>query len=450
MQRRNSSVPSSEATDLAGPGLSRRRTRLWKVVVLLILLAGMSLSTVGALAWHGYVQNEAQNSFATNASTVSAAVSTALRRDVDFVATQKAGVLAIPGLTNRELAIWYRSVDIDSRFPGGVGFAFVQRVLPSQLAAFGAEVLADPLVNEPVTPPYSVFPAGQQSQYCLQRFGIATSPAAKVIPPTFDFCSPTIPPGSNPSPVPRLLNEATNSGKTTVLAAGKIAKTGGISDLFVLFSPVYAGEGTPNTVSTRQTGIRGWIVATFSGNALLRSDIVTDRRLAVSILFDEPHSGSTPIAVSGHRPGGALYSHTLRFDAGGSWIVRVVGSARSSATAQAIGVGTLGAGVTLLLFLLLMLLTRSRDMALRLVEERTGQLRHQALYDSLTDLPNRTLILDRAEQMIQRAARQPLMIGALFIDLDDFKEVNDTFGHEVGDELLKAIGARVVRSAAVD
>ena len=443
MRRRNSSVPLSEAINVAGPGPSPGRTRLWKVVVLFILLAGVSVSTMGAVAWHGYVQDEARDTFVTNASNVSAAVSTALRRDVDFVATQKAGVMAIPGLTNQELAVWYRAVDIDSRFPGGVGFAFVQRVLPAQLAAFGAEVLADPLVNEPVTAPYSVFPAGQQSQYCLQRFGIATSPAAKVIPPTFDFCSPTIPPGSNPSPIPGLLSEATNTGKTTVLAAGKIAKTGGISDLFVLFSPVYTEEGTPSTVSTRQTGIRGWIVATFSGSALLRSDIVTDRKLSVSILFDEPHAGSTPIAVSGRAPGGALYSHTLRFDAGGSWIVRVVGSARSTATAQAIGVGTLGAGVTLLLFLLLMLLTRSRDMALRLVEERTGQLRHQALFDSLTDLPNRTLILDRAEQMIQRAARQPLMIGALFIDLDDFKEVNDTFGHEVGDELLKAIGARL-------
>jgi diguanylate cyclase (GGDEF)-like protein len=45
--------------------------------------------------------------------------------------------------------------------------------------------------------------------------------------------------------------------------------------------------------------------------------------------------------------------------------------------------------------------------------------------------------------MILRAKRQPLLVGALFIDLDDFKEVNDTYGHQVGDELLKAIGSRL-------
>ncbi|MGD0379112.1 MAG: sensor domain-containing diguanylate cyclase [Acidimicrobiales bacterium] len=401
----------------------------------------MTLSATGAVAWHGYVQGQAKETFATNASNVSAAVSTALRRDVDFVATQQAGVLALPGLTNHELALWYRSVDINARFPGGVGFAFVQRVLPSELKGFGVAVVSDPPVNEPVTAPYSVIPAGARSQYCLQRFGIATSSATKVIPATFDFCSPTIPPDGNPNPIPHLLDEATSSGKTTVLATGKITKLSGLSDLFVLFSPVYTSEGTPASVSARRAGLRGWIVATFSGNALLGSE--ADGKLSISILFDEPNSGSTPIATSGRKPSGALYTHTLHFNAGGSWVVKVVGSARSTAAAQALGVGVLGAGMTLLLFLLLTLLTRSRNVALRLVEERTGQLRHQALFDPLTDLPNRALVLDRAEQMIQRATRQPLLIGALFIDLDNFKNVNDTFGHEAGDELLRAVGSRL-------
>jgi diguanylate cyclase (GGDEF)-like protein len=82
-------------------------------------------------------------------------------------------------------------------------------------------------------------------------------------------------------------------------------------------------------------------------------------------------------------------------------------------------------------------------MALRLVDKRTRQLRHLALHDPLTDLPNRVLILDRAEQMLIRARRHPLVVGALFIDLDKFKEVNDTFGHATGDRLLRAVGQRL-------
>jgi diguanylate cyclase (GGDEF)-like protein len=138
-----------------------------------------------------------------------------------------------------------------------------------------------------------------------------------------------------------------------------------------------------------------------------------------------------------------VFTRSLRFDADGSWIVRIVGSAHSTALDQAIGVGILGGAFSLLLFLLFALLTRSRVRALRLVDKRTNQLRHQALHDPLTDLPNRTLILDRAERMLIRARRHPLLVGALFIDLDKFKDVNDTFGHETGDQLLKAVAARL-------
>jgi diguanylate cyclase (GGDEF)-like protein/PAS domain S-box-containing protein len=78
------------------------------------------------------------------------------------------------------------------------------------------------------------------------------------------------------------------------------------------------------------------------------------------------------------------------------------------------------------------------------------RLRHQILHDSLTGLPNRTLALDRAEQMLARAQRQSLAVAALYVDVDYFKHVNDGFGHAAGDELLRLIAARlasVVRGA---
>jgi diguanylate cyclase (GGDEF)-like protein len=71
------------------------------------------------------------------------------------------------------------------------------------------------------------------------------------------------------------------------------------------------------------------------------------------------------------------------------------------------------------------------------------RVRHEALHDPLTGLPNRALILDRAEQMLARARRNQQPAAAMFIDLDGFKEINDTFGHAAGDELLRAVTARL-------
>ncbi|PCI60793.1 MAG: GGDEF domain-containing protein [Gammaproteobacteria bacterium] len=61
---------------------------------------------------------------------------------------------------------------------------------------------------------------------------------------------------------------------------------------------------------------------------------------------------------------------------------------------------------------------------------------HQAHFDTLTNLPNRFLSLDRLEQMLKEAQRNDEKVAVLFLDLDDFKKINDTLGHEVGDKLL--------------
>ena len=72
------------------------------------------------------------------------------------------------------------------------------------------------------------------------------------------------------------------------------------------------------------------------------------------------------------------------------------------------------------------------------------QIRFQAVHDALTGLPNRALILDRTEQMLARARRADMQIAVLFIDLDGFKDVNDSLGHGVGDQLLRAVSERLV------
>lgn len=78
--------------------------------------------------------------------------------------------------------------------------------------------------------------------------------------------------------------------------------------------------------------------------------------------------------------------------------------------------------------------------------EIKGRLNKLAFYDNLTGLPNRTLFLDRLNGAINQHMRNQQRGALLFIDLDDFKRINDTLGHSVGDELLKVIAGRLVES----
>jgi diguanylate cyclase (GGDEF)-like protein len=83
---------------------------------------------------------------------------------------------------------------------------------------------------------------------------------------------------------------------------------------------------------------------------------------------------------------------------------------------------------------------------LSLLQERAST-EHRATHDGLTRLPNRMLFTDRLDRAIAHARRNDLPVGVLFIDLDRFKDVNDTFGHAAGDQLLNTVAGRLLDCA---
>jgi len=85
-----------------------------------------------------------------------------------------------------------------------------------------------------------------------------------------------------------------------------------------------------------------------------------------------------------------------------------------------------------------------REAAVRRERRRLAQrVAHLAYHDALTDLPNRTLLHDRLAQAIRGAQRYSVPVALMVLDLDGFKEVNDTFGHRSGDRVLQHVAARV-------
>jgi diguanylate cyclase (GGDEF)-like protein len=416
----------------AHPARGGMGSRWWQLGVWLFLGVGVLASIVGAAAWHSTLKTRDRAAFQARASDLAISVGSGLSRDTDFMASLQSLVATTPQLTQARFAQAISAVGAAQRYPGGVGYDYFEHVTAAQLPAFLAEVRADPPEGLAITSAAQIDPPGPRASYCLTRFSDTIARLSGVgFPAGLDVCVPG-----------GLLGTISLSGQSSQDRVVLIAK--GLKGIVGIGAPVYAGGVVPSTAAGRQAAFTGWIGGTFAAAGLIPMAAIP-RGLQITVLFRNAGAQPLAVATSGPAPPGRLLTQDLQVSADGPWTVRVEGAATGAGASwtEARVLGGAGLLLTALLFGFLQVLALSRRHALRQVQKRTAELHHQALHDTLTGLPNRALILDRAEQMLVRGRRDHLPVAALFMDLDGFKDVNDTYGHATGDRLLQAVAERI-------
>jgi hypothetical protein len=399
----------------------------------LFLVAGLAAAVGATWQWKNIQARQTRQSFDQHASGVAARIAKTLQRDTDLTTTSRALIEQNPDMTNAQLGSWFSTLE-PSAPANASGVTYIEKVSSAQLYYYRVAISADPTSALSAGGSFTITPSTAQAPYCLTRLmavrSALTSAADIALPPGLDWCSTsangalTSARDTGQIEVTKLLgtdegrllgfqSQAGSAPGNTEIEALKSLNEA-FSSTVVMVAPVYEGP-TPATVAGRSSALEGWVGGVFDTGSLLASAVGTHSNLQVSL--SRVNAGSRPEVVAtsvGLGSTGKLLD-AVPITADGHWIVTVrqplvAGSATGGTKGLLLGGAIILA--TLILFAVLRSLVVTRRRAIDEAVEQTGELHHMSLHDPLTGLPNRTLVVDRAEQMLLRSRRSQLPTAA--------------------------------------